>query len=116
MKNVTPLTIPSFKLNNENFSRIFTHEKITTIRLGHKHQEIGLTCINNKDTGENIKADVWYVNHCLFSDLELNDARSDGFTTMEDLKAELRRCYQSPINDNTLVTQIHFNVLQEEAA
>ncbi|ENI8058139.1 hypothetical protein ABZX01_003793 [Vibrio vulnificus] len=102
-------------LNDENFNRIFSDHKCTSVRLGNKDIHPGLAHIKNEKTGQVLPVNIWYVNHCLLSDLELNDARLDGFATMEDLKSELRRCYQRPISDREVITQVHFDVVKEES-
>ncbi|TDE19258.1 hypothetical protein E1100_25705 [Vibrio owensii] len=103
-------------LNNENFQRLFSDHKCTSVRLGNKDITPGAAMVRNVDTGETLPINIWYVNHCLLSDLELNDARLDGFATVEDMKAALRRAYQRPISDREAVTQIHFDAVKSVAA
>ena len=102
-------------LNDENFNRIFSDHKCTSVRLGNKDIRPGFAHIKNETTGQLLPVNIWYVNHCLLSDLELNDARLDGFATMEELKGELRRCYQRPLGEREVITQVHFDVVKEES-
>lgn len=101
------------KLSESNFKLVINNKKMSTIRLGHKEITPGLSFLVNAVTGVKTLINIWYVNHCLLSDLELNDARLDGFDTMEDLKADLRECYQRPIGDREVITQVHFDLVSE---
>lgn len=105
--------IPEITLNAENFYKASIDKKLSTIRLGNKDISPGPAFLVNDENQAKILVDIWFVNHCLLSDLELNDARLDGFDTMEDLKAELRRCYQRPLQEREVVTQVLFNVVEE---
>lgn len=105
--------IPEITLNAESFYKASIDKKLSTICLGNKDISPGPALLVNDENQAKILVDIWFVNHCLLSDLELNDARLDGFDTMEDLKAELRRCYQRAIEDREVVTQILFNVVEE---
>jgi hypothetical protein len=109
-------TNTELSLNDRNFNLVLANQKLSTIRLGHKDITPGLAFLVNDETEVRLPINIWYVNHCLLSDLELNDARLDGFSTVEDLKAELRRCYQRPIKDREVITQVHFDVVNEQAA
>ncbi len=114
MKNKVVHSVDTeLKLNDENFNRILSDHKCTSIRLGHKDFKPGSAYIKNEKTDQVLPINIWYVNYCLLSDLELNDARLDGFATMEDLKSELRRCYQRPISEREIITQVHFDVVAE---
>lgn len=112
MMNVVNAVDSELKLNDDNFNRIFSSNKCTSVRLGNKDIRPGLAHIRNEKTGQLLLVNIWYVNHCLLSDLEINDARLDGFSTMEDLKAELRRCYSRSISDREVITQVHFDVVK----
>lgn len=105
--------IPEITLNAENFYKASIDKKLSTIRLGNKDISPGPAFLVNDENQTKILVDIWFVNHCLLSDLELNDARLDGFDTMEDLKAELRRCYQGLLQDREVCTQVLFNVVEE---
>lgn len=100
-------------LNDKNFNRIFSDHKCTSIRLGHKDFQQGSAYIKNDKTGQVLPINIWYVNHGILSDLGLNDARLDGFSTIEDLKSELCHCYQRSISDREIITQVHFDVVAE---
>lgn len=105
--------IPEITLNAENFHKASIDKKLSTIRLGNKDISPGPAFLVDTDSQAKLLVDIWFVNHCLLSDLELNDARLDGFDTMEDLKAQLRRCYQCEIREREVVTQVLFNVVEE---
>lgn len=109
-------TVQEIKLSDENFNKVRLNRKLSTIRLGNKNIEIGEAFLVNTENNTKMLINIWFVNHCLLSDLELNDARLDGFNTMEDLKAELRRCYQRPLQDREVVTQVLFDLVVEQAA
>ncbi|SDI08644.1 ASCH domain-containing protein [Vibrio xiamenensis] len=104
----------TLSLSNDNFQRVLAGKKLTTIRLGRKEITPGLALIVNQDTQATLTINIWYVNPVLLSDLELNDARLDGFDTLEDLLANLRSCYQRPIFDYEHATQVHFDVVAAE--
>ena len=44
-----------------------------------------------------------------FGDLGLLDAANDGFNSIEELRDELQRCYQTIISNYDVVTVIRFN-------
>lgn len=105
--------IPELKLTNSNFKLVMDRKKMTSIRLGHKDITPGLCYAVNVDTGARQMINIWYVNRGLVSDLDLNDARLDGCATVEELKAELRRCYERHIDDRESMTQVHFDVVAD---
>lgn len=104
---------PELKLTNSNFKLVMDRKKMTSIRLGHEDITPGLCYAVNVHTGARQMINIWYVNRGLLSDLELNDARLDGFATVEELKAELRRCYERHIDDRESMTQVHFDVVAD---
>ncbi|HAS6055342.1 TPA: ASCH domain-containing protein [Vibrio vulnificus] len=106
--------LPEINLSNDNFQLVLKGRKLTSVRLGHKDVSPGLRQLVNVDTGQKKTINIWYVNRCLLSDLELNDAWLDGFSTVEDLKAELRRCYRRFIHDREPVTQVHFDLVADD--
>ena len=106
--------LPELKLSNANFEMALNGRKFTSVRLVHKDITPGLCELVNDETGQKKTINIWYVNRCLLSDLELNDARLDGFATVEDLKAELRRCYRRFVEDREPVTQVHFDLVTDE--
>lgn len=106
--------LPELKLTNANFELALMGRKLTSVRLGHKDIAPGLCELVNVETDQKKTINIWYVNRCLLSDLELNDARLDGFNTVEDLKAELRRCYRRFIENREPVTQVHFDLVADE--
>jgi hypothetical protein len=105
-------TVTMLKLNKHNFGLAKAGKKKTTIRLGCLEVAPGAAVLQSSETGEKLPINIWYVNRDLsFGSLELNDAKLDGFKTVEDLRAELRLCYQRSIGQFEQLTQIHFDVI-----
>ena len=82
--------------------------KRTTIRLGVKSINIGPASLVCDGVGS-IEVLVSEVRIVRFGDLGLLDAENDGFNSIEELRDELKRCYQTIISDYDVVTVIGFN-------
>lgn len=99
---------PSLKLFPEFLSEVRKGNKTTTIRAGRKHFEKGLLLLQSDR--EIIAVRVIETNHKTFSELTKEDAKSEGFKSVSELKETLLYIYPK-LKADSPITIIRFEPL-----
>lgn len=99
----------SINFTAENYRLLANGSKKTTIRLGYKAYLVGKISITADYAQIGVSADVTEVRHIRFGDLGLMDAVNDGFNSIEALRRELQKCYQTLIADYDIVTVVRLD-------
>ncbi|WP_018690616.1 ASCH domain-containing protein [Algicola sagamiensis] len=100
--------------NARNFAKL-KQGKTTTVRLGDVDVVEGAAELICEDETLIYQAVVSKVQQAFFGDLGQEDAQTDGFGSVEELREELQRCYLRPILNSEPVTVIHFHSVQEKS-
>lgn len=108
---VEPIVMSRIKLNNVNFNKL-ANGKRTTIRLGEKSYLLGHAAIES-NSGDVQKIVITEVRRIRFGDLGLQEATTDGFNTVDELREELERCYHRCISIAAPVTIVCFELYEE---
>lgn len=107
-KRPTSFDAPYLKLAAEYIPAIRTGRKTTTIRKGRKTFDHESILLKSRSAFEAVK--ITEVKHTLFKCLTEEDARKDGFTSLEELKFALLKYYPD-LRDDGWVTIICFELL-----
>jgi ABC-type lipoprotein export system ATPase subunit len=99
---------PELRIAAEYLPAIRAGHKMTTIRLGRKSFARGLLLLKTRGDFETVR--VTAAVEKTFSELSDDDARKDGFTSLKELKAALRRHYPGVRNESQL-TIVFFELL-----
>ena len=100
-KKKHPLRLQTLSFKDQYLTNFINGKKRTTIRKGKSKVEIGFTVLESSK--RYITGYVKEITEKRFCDLTLKDAKSDGFLSVDLLKAALRRIYKD-INQNSIVT------------
>ncbi len=103
--------MPRLRLLPEFVAAVRRGEKRSTIRKGRHAFPLGLVLLES-DT-QCLAVNVTKVLHTRFCDLAVEDARSDGFKNLDELRKALLAIYPN-LRDKSVLTVIHFQPLCEQ--
>jgi len=93
----------TLRLHPDFLSALIEGRKTTTVRAGWRDLSSGPAVV---ETGrQSIEVLVTGVRHCRYADLTLEDAKRDGFESLEQLRSALRRFYPN-LSDGSAVSVI----------
>lgn len=99
--------IPIIALSPEFYKLILNKKKTTTIRSGHRDYPLGDAILNWGEDYSRIT--ISKIEYKPFKELTQQEAESDGFLTLDELKKTLLRFYPSLLPDSE-VSVIYFNI------
>jgi hypothetical protein len=117
MNNSVPMTpnprssLTVIPLSPDLVDEVRTGREIATIRKGHRRYAVGPAVFDARDT--KIPIVITGLQYKRFQDLDDQDAKFDGNTSKDQLKASLR-IYYPAMKNNDEVTIVHFKVAVEE--
>lgn len=97
----------TINFNSANYKK-FYEGKGSTIRLGRRLYQCGITRLACRDLNETRQAIISDVSICTISELSPADLVDDGFGSVEELCLELGRCYEKLIDGDTTITYVKF--------
>lgn len=103
--------IPKILLNPKFINDVKTGRKTTTVRKGYRDyhtRKPAIFCAGQ----ETVPIEIESNKYIKFNQLTEEDAMNDGFSSLVELKSELKQFY-SDIRDNTPVTIVKFNLRKE---
>lgn len=97
------------KLKKNMFEKLIDGTKHSTSRLGHREVTIGEELVIEMTENEKISytGKVTDVKYCKFSELTEEEAKTEGYNTLEELKSNLMNIYNPSQNDE--FTLIYFD-------
>jgi ABC-type ATPase with predicted acetyltransferase domain len=105
--------ILSLRLRPEFLKSVMCGRKSTTIRVGRKNIEQGLLVLESTQTSLLVR--VTRVTCKRFKSLTDEDARKDGYSSVDQLEKELRSIYPR-LGSNSFLTQIEFEQVNGDGA
>jgi len=100
----------TLRLHPEFLPALIEGRKTTTVRAGWRDLPPGPGVV---EAGrQSIEVLVTGVRHCRYADLTLEDARRDGFESLEQLRSALRRFYPK-LSDSSAVSVIGLKLLPQ---
>ena len=103
--------INKIDFSESNFNMLKQGKK-TTVRLDEEEFSLGEALLVKVASKDVIRAEITEVRKVRFGDLGLSDAVADGFNSVSELRKELEKCYQKPINDYDVVNVVRFNLIE----
>lgn len=107
IKNVNKAKIPSLRILPNFLDDIYTNKKYTTIRKGRKTIQPGILLLENDNN--RLVVNVTKVIYKHFDELSEEDAKNDGFNSLEDLRHAIKKLYPTIRNKN-IMTIISFQL------
>lgn len=96
------------KIRHSLFTKIANEQKKSTSRLGERDVEVGEKLIFRSTDDENFayETTVTDVKVCKFSEITEEDAKMEGYTSLEEMTASLKNVYE--FDKNSVFTLIKF--------
>ncbi|MCA1625870.1 MAG: ASCH domain-containing protein [Acidobacteria bacterium] len=107
-KHPTSFNAPHLRVAAEYIPAIRAGRKTTTIRKGRRTFDHEVILLKSGNASETVK--ITEVKHTAFKCLTEEDARKDGFASLEELKLALLKHY-SDLQDDDWVTIFSFELL-----
>lgn len=95
------------RLRPEFFDDVRQGKKRSTIRAGRGNLKVGPLILQSKF--DILTVELTEVIYKKFGELTQEDARADGFATLEELRKTLKQFYPN-LHQNSIVTLIHFQL------
>ncbi|MDO6718836.1 ASCH domain-containing protein [Psychrosphaera sp. 1_MG-2023] len=107
----------NMKMSAINFDKryegqIVAGQKTTTVRLGQKPFKIGIAAFLFDKRASKLLVEITEVRQLRFGSLSNDDARDDGFNSLESLRVALSEIYGRQIHCADVITQVRFEVTE----
>ena len=108
----TSFNVPHLRVAAEYMPAIRAGRKTTTIRKGRRTFDREVILLRSGDASQTVK--ITEVRYTAFKCLTEEDARKDGFASLEELKSALLKHYPD-LRDDSSLTIIFFELLSKES-